>query len=207
MITYPLSLPNTPPGWSKLSFTADNIVGVSRSVFTNQQQVYQWPGEFWTVDAALPPMAQATAEAWITFLVSLRGQLGTLYIGDSLHPAPVGVGTGTPVVNGAQSSMSNTLATRGWTASTTNILVAGDYIQLGTGVQQRLYMVLTNASSNSSGDATFDIFPVLREGVSDAQPLTLTNTMGTFRLLTNDRTWTVDSARIYGLDFKCEEAI
>lgn len=206
MISYPLMLPLT-PGWSKIVFSATNIVGLSRSPFTNQQQVYSWPGEYWSVDVSMPPMPQTTAEAWITFLVSLRGTLGTFLIGDAERATPRGVATGTPLVNGAQSSMSSTLATKGWTHSITNIFLAGDFIQLGTGVQQRIYKVLTNATSDVSGNATFDIFPVLREGVSNNQPITLLNTQGTFRLTTDERKWDMDAAHIYGLDFACEEAL
>jgi hypothetical protein len=205
-ITYPLSLPST-PGWSKIIFAATNIVGLSRSPFTNQQQVYQWAGEYWTVQVSMPPMPQVTAESWINFLVSLRGTLGTFLIGDAERATPRGVATGTPLVNGAQSSMSSTLATKGWTASTTGIFLAGDFIQIGTGVQQRIYKVLTNANSDGSGNATLDIFPVLREGVSNSQPITLLNTKGTFRLTTDERKWDMDAAHIYGIDFDCEEAL
>jgi hypothetical protein len=206
MITYPLSLPPT-PGWVKVNLVASNVVGLSISPFTLQAQTYQWPGEGWSASVSLPPMTQSTAEAWVTFLVSLRGTLGTFYIGDPLHLAPRGVATGTPVVNGAQSAMSTTLATRGWTASVTNIFLAGDYIQLGTGVQQRIYKVLTNANSDGSGDATFDIFPVLREGVSDDQPLTLINPAGTFRLTKDARQFDMNEAKQFGIDFECEEAL
>lgn len=204
-ISYPLSLPSS-PSWMKVNFTADNIVGVSKSPFTKQQEVYEWPGESWMVDVSLPPMDKATAEAWVTFLVSLRGCLGTFYIGDDTHAAPNGVATGTPQVNGAQTSGSKTLATKGWTHNITGILKAGDFLQVGTGSSKRLYKVLNDANSDSSGYATVDIFPRLREGVSDNQSITLTTPKGTFRLMTNDRTWNVDTAQHFGIDFKAEEA-
>ena len=204
-ITYPLTMPAT-PGFRQTKLTSTNIAGISKSPFTMQQQVYQWPGEGWSADVALPPMKRVLAEAWVTFLTSLRGVVGTLYIGDDKALAPQGVATGTPLVNGAQTSMSNTLATKGWAHGVTGILKAGDYVQLGTGVQQRIYKVLTDVNSDGSGHATLDIFPILREGVSDNQPITLTNPQGTFRLSSNDRTWDVDEASIYGLTFKCEEA-
>jgi hypothetical protein len=204
MITYPLSLPPT-PGYSKINFTATNVVGITRSPFTLQQQVYQWQGEGWSVSVSMPPMSQPTAEAWMTFLVSLRGTLGTFYLGDPAHSAPRGTTGGTPVVNTAQSSMSSTLMTRGWTSGAT--FLAGDFIQLGTGVQQRLYKVLTNQTANTGGFITFDIFPVLREGVSDAQPITLLNPAGTFRLTKDTRVFDMDAAYIFGIDFACEEAL
>ena len=204
-ISYPLSLP-TNVSFAKINFAASNVIGLSKSPFTLQAQTYQWPGEQWLVDVTLPPMDQATAEAWVTFLISLRGQLGTLLIGDPTHTAPTGVATGTPKVNGAQGSMSTTLATKGWTHTVTGILKAGDFIQVGTGVQQRIYKVLKDVNSDGSGLATLDIFPALREGVSDNQTITLANCAGTFRLQSNERGWSVDLAKIYGIDFKCEEA-
>jgi len=205
MVTYPLSYP-TAPGPQKLVLSATNTIGMSKSPFTGQQQTYQWPSEFFSLDVSLPPMLQATAQAWVAFLVALRGQLGTFYAGDSSVLEPAGVATGTPLVSGAQTAMSTSLTTKGWTAGVSNILLAGDYIQLGTGVQQRLYKVLTNATSDGSGHATLDIFPRLREGVSDAQPITTINCMGTFRLSSNERKWTVEEIQLYGVDFSAEEA-
>lgn len=205
-ITYPLSLPSA-PGSRSTVLKATSIIGIAKSPFTAQQQVFQWPGEFWQLQISLPPMNRMTAEKWFSFLVALRGQLGTFYAGDDQCTTPQGVATGTPLVNGAQGSMSNTLATKGWTHNVTGILLAGDYIQLGTGTAQRLYKVLTDADSDSSGNATFDIFPTLREGVTDSQPLTITNCMGTFRLAENDRERSADYTRLYGIDFKAIEAI
>ena len=204
-ISYPLSLPSN-PGTRKVDLTADNIVGITRSPFTGQQQTYQWPGEGWLVDVNLPPMQRAAAEQWWSFLVALRGQEGTFLIGDDVCNTPRGVATGTPLVHGAQGSMSNTLATKGWTHNITGILKAGDYIQLGSGTSQRLYKVLTDANSDSSGYATLDIFPTLREGVSDNQAITTSNCKGCFRLAENQRVRSVDHSLIYGISFKAEEA-
>jgi len=217
-ISYPLSMPNA-PGFQKQNLSAVNVVGIAVSPFTKQQQTYEWPAEYWHLDIALPPMSRTLAEAWVTFLVSLRGYVGTFHAGDGAVKAPQGVATGTPVVNGAQSAAGVTLNTKGWTHSVTGILKAGDYIQLGTGTQQRVYKVLTDANSDSSGNATLDIFPRLREGVSDGQPITLTNCQGTFRLAFetpgsgsasgagNARTWSVDEAMVYGITFQAQEAL
>jgi hypothetical protein len=205
-ISYPLNMPGT-PGAQKITLTATNVVGTSVSPFTKQTQVYEWPGEAWSAQVALPPMKRTTAEAWVTFLTSLRGMSGTFYIGDPLATTPLGVATGTPQVHGGQTAGSKTLATKGWSHSVTGILLAGDYIQVGTGSQKRLYKVLTDADSDSSGDVTLDIFPRLREALSDAQAITVSSPQGTFRLDTNDRSWDVDEAQIYGIQFTCTEAI
>lgn len=205
-INYPLSLPSA-PGFQKFNMTATNIVGVAKSPFTFQQQTYEWPGEYWSLDAVLPPMKIDQAQAWVTFLMSLRGILGTFYVGDDADVEPQGVATGTPLVNGTNNAASKTVTTKGWTHNITGILLAGDYIQIGTGAAKRLYKNLTDANSDSSGHATLDIFPRLREGLSDNQAITIVDCQGTFRLIDNARTWSVDEAMIYGIDFKAEEAI
>jgi hypothetical protein len=67
--------------------------------------------------------------------------------------------------------------------------------------------VLTNQTANVGGYITFDIFPVLREGVSDDQPITLINPAGTFRLTKDTRQFDMDAAYIFGIDLTCEEAL
>jgi hypothetical protein len=208
-ITYPLSVPAA-PGFRQLNFTATNLIGSSSSPFTASVQTVEWPGEFLALDCGLPEMDRDDAEAWVAFLLSLRGMLGTFHIGDDSNTAPRGVATITgadALINGAQNAASKTLATKGWTHNVTGILKAGDWIQIGTGDHQRLHKVLVDANSDSSGHATLDIFPKLREGVSDNQVITLINCKGTFRLADNSRSWSIDEAMLYGIDFKCMEAL
>src|SRR5581483_9964639 len=137
-ITFPLSLPAS-PDLKSVALTASNIVGVSSSPFTGQTQVQEWPGEFWSLQAQLPPMKRASAEVWVSFLIALRGYSGTFLIGDPAARVPQGIATGTPKVNGANAANSKLLVTKGWTPSIAGILKAGDYLQIGTGVTQRLY--------------------------------------------------------------------
>lgn len=206
-ITYPLSMPAT-PGFRNFILGENNIVSIAVSPFTGSTQVQQWPGEWWEADCALPPLPQSTVEPWKVFLTSLRGQVGSFLLGDVLNTRPAGVATGTPVVNGAQVGGSNTLATRGWTHNVTGILQAGDYIQIGTGLKQRLYKILTTQNSDSSGDATFDIFPAIRpEGVTDGQSIVTVSPQGVFRLSGNYRSWSSDVTRLTVISFKCVEAL
>jgi|GEM_PF-827071 len=95
-ILYPL-FPPPLPGPRKLKFAASNLVGISSSPFTGQQEIQQWPGEWWELEIGLPPMLRTQAEQWVTFLLSLRGQVGTFLIGDPLANIPQGSALGVPV--------------------------------------------------------------------------------------------------------------
>ena len=206
-ITYPLSMPQSPSP-RNVTFGANNLVSTSVSPFTGSTQVVQWPGEWWEAEVGLPDMTMAVAEPWIVFLTSLRGMLGTFYLGDPARKTPQGVATGSPVVNGAQIGGSNVLATAGWTANVNGILVAGDYIQIGSGATQRLHKVLTTANSNSSGQVTLDIFPVIRaEGIASGAPIVTAYAKGTFRLSGNWRQWQADYTRMRVISFKAVEAL
>jgi len=204
-ITYPLTLPAS-PFFRQVELTMNNIVGQSVSEFTGQQQVQLWPGELWAAKLSVAPGTRSVMEAWVTFLAALRGSYGTFLLGDPSGSAPRGIATGTPLVNGAgQTGL--TLATDGWIINKTGILLAGDYIQIGSGLTQRLYKNLTDANSNASGQATLDLWPRLRESPADNAPITLINTKGVFRLSGNSRSWTYDAAKIYTLSFSAIEAI
>jgi hypothetical protein len=116
------------------------------------------------------------------------------------------VATGTPVINGASQTGSE-LITDGWTADTTGILKAGDYIQLGTGSTARLYKVLDDVDSDGSGNATFDIWPNLRSSPDDNATITVSNCKSVFRLTTNVTDISINQASIYGLTFGAVEAL
>lgn len=201
-ITYPITLPATPAP-AAIRFVPHAIVAVSASPFTGAQQVYQHQGQFWRAEVTLPPMLRADAEPWLAAFLQLNGRRGTFYLGDPLGASPRGVATGTPLVNGA-SQTGQTLVTDGWTPSTTGILKAGDYIQVGTS----LHKVLADANSDIGGNATLDIWPRLRSSPADNAAITVSNTVGLFRLMDNDMPWTEKPGKVYdSITFNCIEAL
>jgi hypothetical protein len=206
-ITFPRSDVPGSPRPNALTLTQQSTTGVVTSPFTGTTQIVEWPAEWWVMQLAFPPMKRTDAEAWIAFLQSMRGMSGTFLYGDPSYQGARGVATGTPLVNGANAAGSKTLATKGWTASQTGILKAGDYLQVGTGASTRLYKVLVDADSDATGNATLDIFPRLREALSDSASITLTNPRGTFRLMDNKFQHTVNVARQYGITFVIAESL
>lgn len=204
-ITYPVSFPSS-IGLANINIRARTVVGVSASPFTGQQQVYKHQGQWWEAEVSLPPMKRADAEQVIAFLLKMNGQYGTFLLGDKANPATRGVGTGTPLVNGA-SQTGDELITDGWTADTTGILKAGDWIQLGSGSSTRLYKVLDDVDSDGSGNATINIFPSLRSSPSDNATITVSNTQGLWRLASNETEYSIDNMSIYGMTFACVEAL
>jgi hypothetical protein len=206
-VTYPLSLP-TNRTFAQISIRAKNVVAVSRSPFTLQTQVLKYSGEMWEASVRLPVMKRDEASQWIAFLLSLKGRFGTFYLNDPDATLPLGAARstpGTPVTDGGQ--IGETINVRGMPFSVTNYLLAGDYIQIGTGSNATLHKVLTNVSTNGSGRFTADVWPSLRRSVADGVPVTLTSPKGIFRLAENVTEYDVAVASRYGMSFSCEEVL
>jgi hypothetical protein len=83
----------------------------------------------------------------------------------------------------------------------TGTLLAGDYIQLGSGSNAKLHKVLVD----QSGSGTLEIWPALRSNFSGAA--TLTNTKGVFRLASNQTNWSIGNSSAYGIQFEAMEDI
>lgn len=203
-ISYPVTFPAI--GIRSMNIRARTVVGINTSPFTGQQQVYKHQGEWWEAEVTLPPMKRATAEQVAAFLIKMKGQYGTFLLGDPANTSPRGVGTGTPLVNGA-SQTGSSLVTDGWTVSTTGILKAGDWIQLGSGATTTLHKVLDDVNSDGSGNATIEIFPSLRSSPSDDAAITVSSPKGIWRLASNTMEWSIDEASVYGVTFACVEAL
>ena len=207
-ITYPLTLPTDALGQpTNTTFRIRRIVGQSMSPFTGEQQTFRHQGEWWEAEITLPPMKHALAREWVAKLVAMRGVFGTMLLGDFDGKTPRGTASssaGTPLVNGASQS-GNTLIIDGATASQTGYLKAGDYIQLGTGILSRLHMVVEDADTDSGGNATLSIEPALRTSPSNDLAVTVSNTKGVFRLVTNETEWDANSVSVYGITFAVTE--
>lgn len=203
--SYPLALPSH-TGLRAIELRATNAVAYSRSPFTFAGQAFAYPGQMWQADVTLPPMKRADAEQWVAWLVSLRGQLGTFLMGDPIGETARGAATGTPLVNGADQT-GGSLIIDGAATGVTGWLKAGDYIQLGSNGTSTLHKVLADADSDGSGNVTLDIWPHIRTAPADDATVTVSNTVGRWRLASNESSWSVNEAAIYGISFTAMEAV
>jgi hypothetical protein len=230
-ITYPLSFPET-IGLTDAVLRMKTAVSMNESQFSYIQQVYAWSGERWEVDVSLPLMTRDQAEEYKSFFAKLRGKYGTFTIyvpscktnrgdyqevtkqletisgdtlttisGDNLYTSIT-----TPYAYSGTAG-SRTLVITGLKQSTTGALIAGDYIQIGTGSNTRLYKILNTVNSNSNGQATVDIFPALRKTVTDGDDIVFENPKGLFRLSSNVTEFVSDYNNLFSLSFSAVEAI
>jgi len=206
-ITYPLTLP-THTGIASIELRAMNAVAYSRSPFTFAGQVHAYTGKAWQADISLPAMKRSDAEQWVAWLISLKGQLGTFYLGDPLATTPLGSARNSDgiLVDGAVSS-GDTIDIDGAPTSQTDYLKAGDYLQIGTGTSRQLFKVLTDVDTDGTGSATVDVWPNVRTTIADNASVIVESTQGIFRLVSNEQAYSINEASIYGISFGAIEAI
>lgn len=182
-ITYPLSLPNV-AHLADAGLMDRTVTAVTKSPYTGEEQIQEYPGQWWELDFNLIPLSLADAAAWEAFFSKLKGKRGTFLFQDPSYTGPrgsAGVTPGTPAVMGAGQTGED-LVIDGCPNSATNYFLAGDMIQLGTGASSRLHRVLNNTNTNGSGQATLTLFPRIITAPADNDLLTLTNPKGVFRL-------------------------
>lgn len=201
-VSYPLTVPAN-LAQARISLSQMNNVSYSMSPITYQGQAQALDGEGWVLEVSLASLVREDAAPWIGFLTALRGKLGTFMFGDINCATPLGDAGGTPLVKGANQT-GHILETDGWTHSMTGIMKAGDYFQIG----QRLYMVVKDSDSDSSGNATLDIWPALRSSPADNAPIITENAKGLFKL-TDSTTpiYTIGPNKAYQIGFSAVEPL
>ena len=197
-LVYPLTLP-TITGIRSVEFRATNAVAYSMSPFTFAGQAHAYAGQMWQVDVSLPAMQRSKAETWIAFLLSLRGQFGTFLIGDPRGCALRGTATSCTVSGSAGANTVSATVPDGET------LLAGDYIQLGSAASATLHKVLADYTGTGAA-VDLEIWPALRVARTSVAAV-LSNTVGNFRLSSNETGWSSDEAAKYGITFGAMEAI
>jgi hypothetical protein len=204
-IVVPPAFPSAP---ASIEWEATDIAAASTSVFTGQQQIQDWQNAYLKASVTMSAMTNVTAQAWIGFLLGLRGIVNIFQLGDPLTLAPLGTGynpgsfPATPEVQGSNQT-GFALQTKGWNFNGTGVLLSGDWFQVG----YRLYRATANVNANSSGDALIPCWPNIRESPPDGTAINLTATQGIWRLDSGVRKWSENSNRFYGIQFNIREAI
>ncbi len=178
---------------SSIEFDPQEHVEQSTSIFTGQSQTYDLMNSLWTGTISFPPMNRVDADQWQAFILNLRGMMNCFLLGDPTAAIPKGaaaVNPGLPVVAGAGQT-GYSLNTRGWTPGVNNLLLSGDYIQVGTmgtataGYPPRLYRLTAPCSSSATGTATLNIWPNLRDLPPDGVSIISSSCVGIMRLAAN----------------------
>jgi len=212
--TYPLTPPDTSP--ARVEIRPLSAVATGRSPITFHSDVQVYDGQMLAFDIEMPPLqAAADVRAWEQFFFRMNGRQGTCLYGYPTRTAPDGAydaGSDTPVVDSAGSPSVNlegdqVLYTRGWRNGGSDLLLAGDMLQLGSGSTASLHKVMTDVSSDGSGYAEIDIWPRLRRTPNDGATVTLASPVGLFHLGQNEMAWSLEPGDIMGFGFTLVEAI
>jgi len=206
-ISYPLPQP-TGIGIASITLTPMNAVSTTQSPFTFHTQTFQHPGQQWVAAITIPRVRRDLAEEWIAFLMKLNGSVGTFELGDPVGQTPRGSAAttpGTPRVNGADQTGSE-LICDGGPASANGYLLAGDYISIGGTATKRLYKVLNDVDTDTSGNFTLDIWPSIQTAHGDDNFITTNGPKGIFRLSRNF-SYNIDRLSKYGISFNAFSVI
>lgn len=192
-LNYPLAIPNI-AHIASIKMSVRFMSSNTPTAYTLQDDTYRWPGTQITGLVTLKPMKRIDAEDWVGWQTSLKGHMGTFYIGDPQATAPLGTAlngtiTGDAMDEGVTVAMSGTLA-------------RGDWLQIGVGADRTLHKV----DQAASGNGDLDISPGLRKN-RVAETFTTVNPTGVFRLPRQTAEWDVNRMSMYGITFPIQEAI
>jgi hypothetical protein len=162
---------------SVIEWDPQEKVGESNAAFGYTAQIFDFMQSMWNGTVSFPPMDRHSGDAWSSFILEARGGVNAFLLGDPKAALPKGNPQGVPVVSGAGQT-GYSLLTRGWKPSTLRLLKIGDLIQIG----YRVYKVLDQVNSDSSGNATLSVWPNLRDQPADGVTIITNHCKGLFRL-------------------------
>lgn len=182
--------------WRLQRFQALNTSAFDGSVQAATLAAPRWA---FTIDTGR--LRRDEVPAWEALIDRLDGGINRVRAWDWRRETPLGVAIGTPLVR--VSAAGKTLATKGWTASTAGILLAGSYI----GVNNELNRLVLDAGSDASGFATLTLARPLRAAPAVDVPVVITKPVAKFYLTTMDTAFRQEGARASGLTFTFQEDI
>ena len=182
-------------GYAGITLRAVQATVMSESPFTFAQQVVRHSGDRWEATVSIPSTQRDLAEPWVAFLLRCKGPVNTFNLGDPSGTSQRGNIDGMTITGTAGDDSVTVAATSG-------TIKAGDYFQIGTNANAKLYKALNDTSNGG----TLDIFPRLRATASGVSA-DITSPVGTFRLRNPVTEWDINNAGFFGIQFDCVEVI
>jgi hypothetical protein len=157
--------------------------GAYISPLNGKTQTVSRGGERWAVTLAYPNLKGAEAASITAFLAAMRGRAGRVTLPDHAYEKRGALANNLRVNGWNQTG--TTLACDGGAASLTNAVRAGDMFEL----DDRLYMIVADASTNISGNITLEFVPPLDDSPADNATVEVLDPQGYFMLAGNTVSW------------------
>ena len=153
--------------------------------------------------AAFPAMTRAQFAPIDAFVMKQRGQYESFQVVPPVLNAGLGSPAGTPLVNGADQT-GRSVVTDGWNASIT-IFKAGDFLKFAN--HDKVYKVVTDATSDGSGDSTITIEPPLVTSPATDSAITYTSVPFTVALTSGIQEFATGTTGLFSFELDMEEVI
>jgi len=179
------TFPTTPkPKSSDLISEENTVSSISES---GKRQGRILGGHLWAIKLTFPQMLRATFAPVFAFIMAQRGQSGSFQISLEQFNTPQGVATGTPLVDGVHAVGDNTILCDGFTASTTDIMKAGDIVKFAS--HTKVYMLTADSDSVGLGATTLNIVPPLIAALANNEAVTVSSVPFTVALEDSVQEW------------------
>jgi hypothetical protein len=171
--TYP-----TTPEFASIGFSSEQAT-ITSTTDSGKMFAVQIDGQRFKFSASYPPMNRSEFAPVYAFIMKQRSQKETFQIALPDLKNAKGDVSGTVTVSGSHSAGDTTIDITGITGT----LKAGDFVKVWWTF--KVYMVVEDATGDSSTDATITIEPPLRSALTDTESVTYDGVEFTVRL-TND---------------------
>ncbi len=206
-ISYPIDLPSTPP--TSVEVGERNANRFETSPFTGRGTLQQFEGEWWTLRLTYNRLRRSLAQPILSFGSKLRKSYGTFVIPFPGYDEPLGTAStvgSSPSVDGNDQAGSDSLNIKSGPASESGWLLEGDIIQVGPASRPHWHRVLEDVDTDASGNATIEVWPLIRERTIDGDLVSTSSPLCIFRV-TDVINTQIERPVLHTVDFQCREDI
>lgn len=205
-ITFPVDIPLEE--FSEVEVQAVDLNTIQPSTFTGRERVQNFEGDYWKITLRYRNLNVVLGRQVSAFMQSLRGSFGTFVVrfpgyGSSLGQA--GTIASSPLVDGGSQNGNRVLNIKNAPVSLQDWLKAGDIIQVGAINRPHWHTVLADVDTDAGGLAVIDVWPAIRVGTSDNDPVVTDEPLGLCRLTEQTRT-PIRPPVLYDITINCRES-
>ena len=168
--TYPITMPEG--NIARMELGTESAQQVSESPRSFARHVIDWGGERWRAQVTIQRGDYTQTAPWRAFLTKMRGSEGSFYLNPYGEGGAAQLGNwmaqrrqGTAIRVKTGQVIDDHRITLTTSARINNAFIAGDFIQLGSGSNARLHMILDDISITGN-DTTINVWPKPRANLS-----------------------------------------